>query len=58
MAISQARIIESLKQTCSNLSPEEFIFSFLDAFGFPKSTITRLRNGGDSRNVGKTMTLA
>jgi hypothetical protein len=51
MAISQASIIESLEQACSNLIPDEFIFSFLDAYGFPKSTITRLRNGGDSRNV-------
>lgn len=51
MAISQASIIESLDQACSNLIPDEFIFSFLDAYGFPKSTITRLRNGGDSRNV-------
>ncbi|ABA57952.1 conserved hypothetical protein [Nitrosococcus oceani ATCC 19707] len=53
MAISQARIIESLEQACSNLNPDEFIFSFLDAYGFPKSTITRLRKGGDSRNVAE-----
>ncbi|WP_299194593.1 DNA methyltransferase [uncultured Amphritea sp.] len=52
MAISQARIIESLEQACTDLNPDEFIFSFLDAYGFPKSTITRLRKGGDSRNVG------
>src|SRR5690606_14018264 len=51
MAVSQASIIESLERTCSNLNPDEFIFGFLDAYGFPKSTITRLRNGGDSRNV-------
>lgn len=51
MAISQARIIESMEQACSNLNPDEFIFSFLDAYGFPKSTITRLRTGDDSRNV-------
>jgi hypothetical protein len=53
MAISQARIIESMEQVCSNLNPDEFIFSFLDAYGFPKSTITRLRKGGDSRNIAK-----
>jgi len=52
MAVSQAHIIESLEQACSKLNPDEFIFDFLDAYGFPKSTITRLRNGGDSRNVG------
>lgn len=53
MAVSQASIIESLEQACSNLNPDEFLFSFLDAYGFPKSTITRLRNGGDSRNVAE-----
>ncbi len=53
MAVSQARIIESLEQVCSNLNPDEFIYSFLDAYGFPKSTITRLRKGGDNRNVGE-----
>lgn len=51
MAISQARTIEPMEQTCSNLNPNEFTFSFLDAYGFPKSTITRLRKGDDSRNV-------
>ncbi len=51
MAISQAHIIESLGQACSTLNRDEFIFSFLDAYGFPKNTITRLRNGGDNRNV-------
>ncbi|WP_417521933.1 class I SAM-dependent DNA methyltransferase [Marinobacter sp.] len=53
MAVSQARIIESLEQACSNLNPDEFLYSFLDAYGFPKSTITRLRKGGDNRNVGE-----
>mgnify|MGYP003635357757 CR=1 FL=1 len=53
MAVSQASIIESLERACSNLKQDEFIYSFLDAYGFPKSTITRLRNGGDSRNVGQ-----
>lgn len=53
MAISQAHIIESLGQACSTLNRDEFIFSFLDAYGFPKNTITRLRNGGDNRNVGE-----
>lgn len=52
MAISQARIIESLEQACSDLNPDEFIYAFLNAFGFPKSTITRLRKGGDTLNVG------
>src|SRR5690606_38697042 len=51
MAVSQASIIESLERACSNLNPDEFIFAFLGAYGLPKSTSTRLRNGGDSRNV-------
>ncbi|WP_368648926.1 DNA methyltransferase [Castellaniella ginsengisoli] len=53
MAVSQASIIEALEKTCADLNRDEFIFSFLDAYGFPKSTITRLRNDGDSRNVGQ-----
>jgi hypothetical protein len=51
MAVNQAHILEELEQLSSRLNPDEFNFSFLEAFGFPKSTITRLRNDGDSRNV-------
>ena len=43
MAVSQASIIESLERACSEPNPGEFIFSFLDAYGFSKSTSTRLR---------------
>lgn len=53
MAVSQASIIDSLEHICRNLNHEEFVFSFLDAYGFPKSTITRLRKEGDSRNVAE-----
>lgn len=53
MAVSQASIIQSLENLISDLSQDEFIFSFLDAYGFPKSTITRLRKEGDSRNVAE-----
>lgn len=53
MAVSQASIIQSLENLVSDLSQDEFIFSFLDAYGFPKSTITRLRKEGDSRNVAE-----
>lgn len=52
MAVSQASIIEALEQICTNLNPDEFIFSFLDAYGLPKNTITRLRNGDNTRNIG------
>ena len=51
MAITQARIIESMEQACSIVAPSEFIFAFLDAYGFSKSTISRLRKGDDTRNV-------
>ncbi|WP_432787024.1 hypothetical protein AAEX37_01097 [Oligella sp. MSHR50489EDL] len=53
MAVSQASIIQSLENLVSDLNQNEFIFSFLDAYGFPKSTITRLRKEGDSRNVAE-----
>ncbi|WP_323011971.1 DNA methyltransferase [Castellaniella sp.] len=53
MAVGQGSIMQALEKMYSDLNRDEFIFSFLDAYGFPKSTITRLRNGGDSRNVGQ-----
>lgn len=53
MAVSQASIIQSLENLVSDLNQDEFVFSFLDAYGFPKSTITRLRKEGDSRNVAE-----
>lgn len=53
MSVSQASIIESLELVCSNLNSDDFIYEFMDAYGFPKSTVTRLRNVDDSRNVGE-----
>lgn len=53
MALSQARVIERLEQACSDLNTDEFILAFLDAYGFPKSTITQLRNSGDTRKVAR-----
>lgn len=58
MAVSQASIIEALESIVSNLDQNEFIYSFLDAYGFPKSTITRLRKEGDSRNVAENGDIA
>jgi type I restriction-modification system DNA methylase subunit len=49
MAVSQGKIIESLESLCSSMDKEEFIYQFLLAYGFPKATITRLKDG--SRNV-------
>lgn len=52
MAVNQASILESLDQICSTINKDEFIFDFLNAYGLPKSTITLLRKGDGSRNVG------
>ena len=53
MAVNQASIIESLEKICRELNRDEFVYGFMDAYGFAKSTITRLRNKSDSRNVGE-----
>ena len=50
MAINQANIFIALEALLKPLVKNEFIFGFLDAYGYPKATITKLRNG-DSRNV-------
>ncbi|NRP10370.1 MULTISPECIES: DNA methyltransferase [unclassified Marinobacterium] len=49
MAVTQGKIIESLEAICGSLDKDEFIYQFLLAYGFPKATITRLKDG--SRNV-------
>ena len=49
MAIQQGKIIESLDALCKSLDKDHFIYKFLLAYGFPKATITRLKDG--SRNV-------
>ncbi|RKR07627.1 N-6 DNA methylase [Kushneria sinocarnis] len=51
MAFNQVHCMEALAAaTASGASHEDFIYSFLDAYGFPKATITQLRTGS-SRNV-------
>ena len=50
--VNHAIIMDGLEQATSNLDKNEFIFSFLSAFNFPKSTLTLLKNGS-SRNVAK-----
>lgn len=52
MAVNQAKIFQQLEQLTTELNPDEFIYSFLTSFDFPKATITQLRQGG-SRNVAK-----
>lgn len=52
MAVSQGHILNTLEKACSNLDEQEFIYLFLEAFDFPKATITRIRNNDRTRNVG------
>lgn len=53
MAVNQGTILNLLEQACLKFNPDEFIYQFMDAYGFPKSTVTRLRNSDDDRNVGE-----
>ncbi|WP_028492639.1 DNA methyltransferase [Thioalkalivibrio sp. ALE19] len=50
MAINQAKIMEGLEEAVTG-PDEEFIYRFLDLYGFPKATLTQLRNGTGNRNV-------
>lgn len=51
MAFDQTYCMDALNAaTRSDAEPSEFIYAFLDAYGFPKATITQVRNGGQ-RNV-------
>lgn len=38
-------IEQNLQQLVENLTPEDFIFDFLLAFGFPKASVSRLKSG-------------
>ena len=50
MGINQANIFIELEKLLKPLNKHDFIFGFLEAYGYPKATITKLRNG-DSRNI-------
>ncbi|ELY5815673.1 class I SAM-dependent DNA methyltransferase [Cronobacter turicensis] len=52
MAVNQAKIFEYLEQLVENPEKDEFIYGFLTAFEFPKSTLSQIRQGG-ARNVAK-----
>lgn len=52
MSINQTQLYDTLQGLTQLPDTAEFIYGFLDAYGFPKSTITQLRNGG-TRNVAK-----
>ncbi len=53
MSINQTQLYDALQSLTQRPDVEnEFIYGFLDAYGFAKSTVTQLRNGG-ARNVAK-----
>ncbi|EOZ0832256.1 class I SAM-dependent DNA methyltransferase [Citrobacter freundii] len=54
MAVNQAKIFEHLEQLVENPEKDEFIYGFLTAFEFPKSTLSQIRQGG-ARNVAKEL---
>lgn len=50
MAVNQANIFISLESLLKPINKSQFIYGFLDAYGYSKATITRLQ-GIDSRNI-------
>ncbi|MBV0932034.1 DNA methyltransferase [Marinobacterium weihaiense] len=51
MAFDQTYCMNTLQAaTAAGADPGEFIYAFLDAYGFPRATITQVRNNGQ-RNV-------
>lgn len=53
MSINQTQLYDTLQSLTQQADVRaEFLYGFLDAYGFAKSTITQLRNGG-ARNVAK-----
>ncbi len=51
-ALNHARIIKALQAAVDGQQPE-FIYSFLKAYGFPASTISRIKIGDTSRNAAR-----
>ncbi|HHR0648254.1 class I SAM-dependent DNA methyltransferase [Klebsiella michiganensis] len=54
MAVNQTKIFEHLEEVVVNFEKDEFIYGFLTAFEFPKSTLSQIRQGG-ARNVAKEL---
>lgn len=53
MSINQTQLYDTLQSLTQRTDVRaEFIYGFLEAYGFAKSTITQVRNGG-ARNVAK-----
>ena len=50
MAVNHANIFDQLEILTTELNKDEFIYGFMTAFDFKKSTITAIRQGG-SRNM-------
>ncbi|MGM0553270.1 MAG: DNA methyltransferase [Pseudomonadota bacterium] len=50
MAINQAKIMEGLEEAVTG-ADDSFIYRFLDLYGFPRATLTHLRQGSGNRNV-------
>jgi len=50
MAINQANILVDLEKLVNPVDKREFAYGFLSAYGYPKTTITRLRSS-DGRNL-------
>ena len=53
MSVNQAQLYDALQSLTQRADGQsEFIYGFLDAYGFAKSTVTQIRNGS-ARNVAK-----
>ena len=53
MAINQGTILTLLENACLDINPEEFIYQFMGAYGFPKNTVTNLRKKDCKSNLGQ-----
>lgn len=53
-ALNQAKIIKALEKLAVEVTPSNFFFGFLKAFGFANSTIKFLEKNDKSRNIALT----
>ncbi len=51
MAINQAEIFSKLEKLYLDLNKDQYFYSFLEIFGFPSATISRLKSG--ERNIAQ-----
>lgn len=52
MALNQGKLLENLEKLVAKGKTSDFIYDFLEMYGTPKATTTRLKSGTDTRNVG------